>query len=306
MSSYGKKSYWNERYARETEPCDWIIADYITFRHLLSPQFLCHCRAPPPRGEILLRSLNNWQAPHCPSLLAGETDGAEARQHESSASQFPPKEQCRVLHVGCGNSELGELMLNEGFGDIVNIDYSEVVIKKMQEKYDDEFFADLQSIIERGEMEEILRNTLGLESRDDPQNDLNATKNAVPSMTFEVADITKNLNYPDESFDFIVCKKTLDVILCSAGSVANARSMLTECFRLLNKDHGVMMIISSASPEDRAVFFENDAWSGVENIKLPRKKDDYQFDQRRGHERKKVDGYVYILYKQSWRTQAES
>ena len=180
----------------------------------------------------------------------------------------------------------------------------------MQEKYDDEFFADLQSIIERGEMEEILRNTLGLESRDDPQNDLNATKNAVPSMTFEVADITENLNYPDESFDFIVCKKTLDVILCSAGSVANARSMLTECFRLLNKDHGVMMIISSASPEDRwvrissylflsltahhtnflpinhrAVFFENDAWSGVENIKLPRKKDDYQFDQRRGHER---------------------
>eukprot|EP00579_Thalassiosira_antarctica_P011705 CAMPEP_0201912394 /NCGR_PEP_ID=MMETSP0903-20130614/3077_1 /ASSEMBLY_ACC=CAM_ASM_000552 /TAXON_ID=420261 /ORGANISM="Thalassiosira antarctica, Strain CCMP982" /LENGTH=298 /DNA_ID=CAMNT_0048447345 /DNA_START=91 /DNA_END=987 /DNA_ORIENTATION=- len=295
MASYGKKTYWNERYARETESVDWIITGYSLFQHLLTPKFLANTKAPAPGGEIVVRRLNT-PAPQCPPLTEGN-DGDEARQNASPTNmgvvEFPSKEKCRVLHVGCGNSQLAEHMLHGGFTNIVNVDYSEVVIKKMQEKYD-ENFADLQSCIER---ENLLRNSLGLESRDD--NNLNASKSVTPKMTFEVADITEGMHsYPDESFDLIICKKTLDVILCGAGSVANARSMMTECFRLLNKDHGVMMIFSSAKPEDRAVFFENDAWSGVENIKLPNKEDGLQF--RKG---KKNSGYVYILHKQSWRTQ---
>lgn len=158
----------------------------------------------------------------------------------------------------------------------------------MQERYGDEFFLSLESCIQR---DVVLRHTLGLESRDDnPQ-----TERPEPSMTFEHGDITKGINHPDESFDLIICKKTLDVILCSAGSVADARAVMTECFRLLNREHGIMMIVSSGKPEDRATFFERDQWTGVLYIKLPT----HHNDAMKSHERKTAEHYVYILYKQN-------
>ncbi|EED87143.1 predicted protein, partial [Thalassiosira pseudonana CCMP1335] len=175
MASYGKQSYWNERYARETDPCDWITG---------------------------------WDL-----------------SHPTHTVEFPSRDEARVLNVGSGNSVLSAEMLKRGFMDIVNIDYSKVVVEQMKQKYDTDFLSD------------------------------------IPSMTFEYGDITKGVQHSDEAFDLIICKKTLDVILCSAGSVADARAMMSECFRLLNKEHGVMIIVSSAKPEDRAVYFENDPWT---------------------------------------------
>jgi hypothetical protein len=136
----------------------------------------------------------------------------------------------------------------------------------VKQRYDARFFVDLRG------------NTAKEESRDD-----NIRHKLDPKMIFEVGDITDGLHYPDESFDLIICKKTLDFILCGAGSAANAKSMMNECYRLLNKDHGVMMILSTAKPEDRAFFFEQDPWSGVENIKLPG--DGTCIDQKKGNQR---------------------
>ena len=158
----------------------------------------------------------------------------------------------------------------------------------MQARYGAEFYDSLQCCIQHDAM---LRCTLGLESRDDDGHDF-AEK---PSMIFECADITKRIDHPDESFDLIICKKTLDVILCSAGSVAAARAMISECFRLLNPRHGVMMVFSSGKPDDRAVFWENNPWTGVLNVKLPV----HQDSQRKGHQKKVAEHFVYILYKQN-------
>lgn len=159
----------------------------------------------------------------------------------------------------------------------------------VQARYGDEFYDNLQCCVQQDFM---LRRTLGLESRDDDGHHDFAEK---PDIKFEVADVTKRIDHPDESFDLVICKKTLDVILCSAGSVAAARAMITECFRLLNPHHGVMMVLSSGKPDDRAVFWENNPWTGVLNVKLPV----HQNNQRKGHQKKVAEHYVYILYKQN-------
>ena len=185
----------------------------------------------------------------------------------------------------------------------------------MKEKYNHDFFVELHSCIQR---ENLLRYSLGLKPKlanemsmsststeipnEEARDEINVSEaEAIPTMTFELGDIAKGLNHPDESFDLIICKKTLDIILCGASSVADARKTIRECFRLLNKDHGVLVILSSAKPEDRAVFFEQDNWTGVMNIKLPSKDDGHE---RKGHEKKKVESYAYILYKQQ-RSQTE-
>lgn len=159
----------------------------------------------------------------------------------------------------------------------------------MNDKYDSNFFVNLTSRLQR---EEQLRNSLGIpldmmESRDD--SNLNAANNVpAPKMTFEVGDITTGEGmhqYADGSFDLIIVKKTLDIVLAGPGSVSDAKSMMSECYRLLNSDHGVMIVLSSAKPEDRAFYFEQDPWSGVENIRLPSKEDGQWDQQRKGHER---------------------
>merc|ERR1712066_931736 len=43
----------------------------------------------------------------------------------------------KILNLGAGNSRLSEEMYEEGFHNITNIDISMVVIKAMQEKYND-------------------------------------------------------------------------------------------------------------------------------------------------------------------------
>ena len=43
----------------------------------------------------------------------------------------------KILILGCGNSRLSEELYNEGYKHITNIDFSEVCINQMQERYSD-------------------------------------------------------------------------------------------------------------------------------------------------------------------------
>jgi 2-polyprenyl-3-methyl-5-hydroxy-6-metoxy-1,4-benzoquinol methylase len=40
-----------------------------------------------------------------------------------------------ILIVGCGNSRMNEILYNEGYRNITNIDYSKVLIDEMNQKY---------------------------------------------------------------------------------------------------------------------------------------------------------------------------
>ena len=46
------------------------------------------------------------------------------------------KSEIKILHIGCGNSTLSVSLYEEGFENITNVDYSEVVIHNMREKYE--------------------------------------------------------------------------------------------------------------------------------------------------------------------------
>ncbi|CAL1146229.1 unnamed protein product [Cladocopium goreaui] len=39
----------------------------------------------------------------------------------------------KILHVGCGNSRLGRMLHDDGYINVLNVDYSRVVIKMMQQ-----------------------------------------------------------------------------------------------------------------------------------------------------------------------------
>nr|XP_018265602.1 uncharacterized protein I303_01972 [Kwoniella dejecticola CBS 10117]OBR87760.1 hypothetical protein I303_01972 [Kwoniella dejecticola CBS 10117] len=43
--------------------------------------------------------------------------------------------ETRILTLGCGNSALGEVLYDNGWENIVNIDYSKIVIDQMRERH---------------------------------------------------------------------------------------------------------------------------------------------------------------------------
>ncbi|KAJ7576916.1 S-adenosyl-L-methionine-dependent methyltransferase, partial [Mycena floridula] len=50
-------------------------------------------------------------------------------------AQFIPNKGSRILMLGCGNSKLSEQMYDDGYRNIVNIDYSATCIQQMRERH---------------------------------------------------------------------------------------------------------------------------------------------------------------------------
>lgn len=124
------------RYARETASCDWI-GDANLVEALLTTEILKYSSAPAPGGHSvgLVTSLPTFPIPLYP------TDGIDDEgimtipfYHEESRGDvnFPKRKDMKILNVGCGNSLLGEGLLKKKFNNIVNVDYSPVLIKKSE------------------------------------------------------------------------------------------------------------------------------------------------------------------------------
>ena len=71
-----------------------------------------------------------------------------------------------------------------------------------------------------------------------------------------------SLEFPDESFDAVIGKATMDAVLCGEGSTANIAKMCAEVSRVLNGS-GVFFIVSYGVPDNRLNYLENDdyAWT---------------------------------------------
>ncbi|XP_022896597.1 methyltransferase-like protein 13 [Olea europaea var. sylvestris] len=136
----------------------------------------------------------------------------------------------RVLMVGCGNAVISEDMVKDGFEDIMNIDISSVAIDMMRKKM---IFVSLTHV--------------------DMQMD-------VKDMSF----------FPDESFDSVIDKGTLDSLMCGTSAPINAAQMLGEVSRLL-KPGGVYMLITYGDPTVRMPHINRPVYNWkVELYVIPR------------------------------------
>lgn len=162
----------------------------------------------------------------------------------NTSSRFPTRSQCRTLILGSGNSTLGEDMLRDGWtGRLVNLDFSDIVVSQMKQKYDDSFYQ-------------------GLPLSDGKR------------MEFVCADMTERLPFENESFDLIICKASFDAAL--SGSKANIRSVVGEIHRLLAYGHGIFFLVTNGNPDSRLEYLEYKSelshyWQGVSVNFLPKK-----------------------------------
>lgn len=89
---------------------------------------------------IQVQDLNEWLTNHLGPLLCIKNDRScvidEDNELDSMITEltldFPSREKARILNVGCGTSSLSSDLVYHGWMNIVNVDYSKVVIGKSE------------------------------------------------------------------------------------------------------------------------------------------------------------------------------
>lgn len=198
-----------------SEPCEWYVG-YGELRHLFSSTSFT------PRGTA--------------SVAKPSQNVVKRVATKSASSPFPARNQCRTLILGSGNSTFGEDMWRDGWtGKLVNLDFSEVVVSQMKQKYCDDFYHNMALSDEK-------------------------------KMEFICSDMTERLPFDKESFDLIICKASFDAVL--SGSKSNIRSVVGEIHRLLACSHGIFFLVTNGNPDSRLEYLEyknelSHYWQGV-------------------------------------------
>ena len=81
-------------------------------------------------------------------------------------------------------------------------------------------------------------------------------KEKYASMSFQKMNAME-LKFPDQAFNAVLDKGTLDSILCGEGSTSNVAKMLGEVSRVLTDD-GVYLCISYGTTKNRLSYLETD------------------------------------------------
>ena len=126
-----------------------------------------------------------------------------------------PSEHDSILMLGCGNSNVSYDMMKDGYTNIVNMDFSRVVIYQMQHKY--------------------------------------------PQMKWEQMNAL-HMSYPDNTFQIVIDKGTLDCIFCNSGVDGIRKQVKAYCDEIerVLQDNGLWIVISQEGPESRLEHFETD------------------------------------------------
>jgi EEF1A lysine methyltransferase 4 len=205
-ADYKEKEYWEERFAME-EDYDWLLT-YHDFEHHLVPVLDESCA-----------HLATATATMTPTASEGSPK-SEQRPPSSSPCRSLPK----ILVLGCGNSTFSSDLYDAGFTNIVNIDFSAVVIEKMRVKHS------------------ALR----------------------PRMTWLVMDMLNMSAFGAEEFDVVIDKATMDALMVSIvdpwqpgeQALSEADTFCKEVNRVLKvgRKRGVFVSVSFAQPHFRTKF----------------------------------------------------
>lgn len=88
-------------------------------------------------------------------------------------------------------------------------------------------------------------------------------------LTWKQMDATA-LDFPDENFDAVIIKGTMDAILCGEGSTTNVAKMCAEISRVM-KPNSVFVVVSYGIPENRLSYLENTEYNWkVEVVTVPK------------------------------------
>lgn len=132
------------------------------------------------------------------------------------------KPSSSVLELGCGNSQLSDELYKEGITKLTCIDLSSVAVEKKKKQLLSKGYKDIKVL--EGDM--------------------------------------LNLSFPDESFDVVIEKGTMDVLFADSGdpwnpkpeTVNKAMSMLQGVHRVLKPD-GIFISIAFGQPHFRRPLF---------------------------------------------------
>ncbi|KAF9269069.1 S-adenosyl-L-methionine-dependent methyltransferase [Marasmius fiardii PR-910] len=132
-----------------------------------------------------------------------------------------PDRSSKILILGCGNSKLSEEMYEDNFKNIVNVDYSAVVIEQMQRRHNQER----------------------------------------PEMQWHEMDV-RELRFPDDSFDVVIDKGTMDAMMTAKGDIWNPPQQVVddctrevqEAVRVLRKGSGLFIYLTFGQPHFRKRF----------------------------------------------------
>lgn len=75
-------------------------------------------------------------------------------------------------------------------------------------------------------------------------------------LVYDVMDCT-NMDYPDNHFDYVFDKGTIDALACGDNDDQDMRATVLESIRVL-KSGGIYVIVSFAEPSRRMEFFETE------------------------------------------------
>jgi hypothetical protein len=140
------------------------------------------------------------------------------------------KHEVKVLVLGCGNSTLSHDMYLDGFCNVLSMDYSEVVIHKMKNKYP--------------HLEWIVMDVTDMKDLEECSFDIIIDKGVMDALVTDEKDPWN----PDES----VIKTT--------------RKMCTEVFRLLSPNGGAFVQVSFSQPHFRRLYLAPETDSDEQTV----------------------------------------